>query len=115
MTDIWRSFVAQRLAWANGWGVLFHESTVSQTRNVHDLMRDFRDEVPGYLENQAICAALEDLDLPAGTENLAGNMRVAYGCLVNGGWIDEKELDLLDAWLTDVERLSRPTPEALRI
>jgi len=24
MTDIWRSFVAQRLAWANGWGILFH-------------------------------------------------------------------------------------------
>ena len=30
MTDIWRSFVAQRIAWVNGWSVLFHEATVRQ-------------------------------------------------------------------------------------
>lgn len=115
MTDIWRSFVAQRLAWANDWGVLFHEPTVSQNRNGHDLMRDFREEVPGYLENRSICEALERLDLAAGAENLAGNMRVAYDCLVDGGWIDEKELNLLDAWLADVRRVSRSTPEAARL
>ena len=49
MTDIWRSFVAQRIAWENGWSVLFREATVRQRRNPHDLMRDFRDEVPGYV------------------------------------------------------------------
>ena len=47
MTDIWRSFVAQRIAWTNNWSVLFDEPTVWQERNEHDLMRDFRDEVPG--------------------------------------------------------------------
>ena len=46
MTDIWRSFVAQRIAWANGWAILFHEPTVWQDRNEHNLMRDFRDESP---------------------------------------------------------------------
>jgi len=106
MTDIWRSFVAQRLAWVNGWGVLFHEPTVSQDRNVHALMHDFRDEMSGYLENRAICAALESLDLRPGTEHVGGNMRLAYQRLVDGGWIDERELALLDAWLTDVENVS---------
>jgi hypothetical protein len=106
MTDIWRSFVAQRLATVNGWGVLFHEPTVSQNRNVHDLMRDFRDEVRGYLENRAICAALEHLDLPPGAEHVGGNMRLAYERLIEGGWIDERELVLLEAWLTDVENAS---------
>ncbi len=47
MTDIWRSFVAQRIAYANGWAVLFHAATVFQERNAHDLMRDFAEEVPG--------------------------------------------------------------------
>ena len=28
MTDIWRSFVAQRIAWENGWRLLFHEPTI---------------------------------------------------------------------------------------
>ncbi|MCW2977582.1 MAG: hypothetical protein JWM06_2863 [Actinomycetia bacterium] len=102
MTDIWRSFVAQRIAWANGWGVLFHEPTVSQDRNAHELMRDFGDEVVGYLDNRAICAALDGLDLPSGTEHLSDNMRLAYQLLVEGGWLDERELELLDAWLADV-------------
>jgi hypothetical protein len=113
MTDIWRSFVAQRLAWVNGWGVLFHEPTVSQERNVHDLMDDFRAEVPGYLENRAICAALEGLDLRPGPEHVGGNMRLAYQCLVEGGWIDGAELGLLDAWLTDVENITAPSRGSL--
>jgi hypothetical protein len=33
MTDIWRSFVAQRIAWENGWGILFGEATMRQERN----------------------------------------------------------------------------------
>jgi hypothetical protein len=103
MTDIWRSFVAQKLAWANGWGVLFHAPTVSQERNTHDLMHDFEDEAIGYLENRAICAALDGLDLRAGPEHLSGNMRLAYQLLVAGGWLDEQELELLDAWLADVQ------------
>ena len=111
MTDIWRSFVAQRLAWVNGWGVLFHEPTVSQNRNVHDLMHDFRAEVSGYLENRAICAALEHLDLRPGPEHVGANMRIAYQLLVDGGWIDEKELILLDSWLSDVDRVSRAYAE----
>jgi hypothetical protein len=102
MTDIWRSFVALRLAGANGWGVLFHAPTIGQVRNPHDLMRDFRDEVPGYLESRAICAALNELELPAGTEHLPGNLRRAYGLLVERGWLDRRELPLLDAWLADV-------------
>ena len=32
MTDIWRSFVAQRIAWAQGWSILFHGPTVRQHR-----------------------------------------------------------------------------------
>ena len=103
MTDIWRSFVAQRIAWANDWGVLFREPDASQSRNAHDLMEDFRAEVPGYLENRAMCAALDTLDLHPGPAHVPDNMRLAYRHLVDGGWIDQRELPLLDAWLHDVE------------
>src|SRR5204863_4881711 len=47
MTDIWRSFIAQRIAWTCDWSVLFHNSTVWQERNEHSLLKDFEDEVPG--------------------------------------------------------------------
>lgn len=104
MTDIWRSFVAQRIAWANGWGVLFHEPTVWQERNEHNLMRDFRDEVPGYLHNGAICEALGGLQLRPGAEHLGENLRACYGKLVGMELVGRQELSLLDAWIGDVGR-----------
>lgn len=102
MTDIWRSFIAQRIAWANDWAVLFHEPTVWQERNEHNLMRDFKDEVPGYLNNSAICEALAQLNLKAGVENLGSNLRVCYEKLVSMELVGAQELDLVDAWLSDL-------------
>ena len=61
MTDIWRSFVAQRIAYLNGWNILFHRATVTQERNEHNLLKDFEDEIPGYLNNEKIRQLLEDV------------------------------------------------------
>jgi hypothetical protein len=106
MTDIWRSFVAQRIAWAQGWGILFHEPTVWQERNEHNLMRDFKDEVPGYLNNSAICEALGKLSLKPGLDKLNDNLRICYEELVRMGVVGEQELDLVEAWIADLEELS---------
>jgi hypothetical protein len=106
MTDIWRSFVAQRIAWANDWGILYHEPTVWQERNEHNLMRDFRDEVPGYLNNTAICEALDKLSLPSGLDKLGDNLRVCYEELVRMKLIGEQELDLVEAWIADLKEIS---------
>ena len=106
MTDIWRSFVAQRIAHVNGWAILFHNATVYQERNEHDLMRDFADEVPGYLHNEAIRQRLDSLDLPVGAGAVPEAMRLAYRSLVDMGLIGEGELPLLDAWLADLADLA---------
>lgn len=105
MTDIWRSFVAQRIAWENGWSVLFHEPTVWQERNEHNLMRDFEDEVPGYLHNDRIRRTLEDLPLAGGVGNVGENLRRCYEALVGLGVVGADELPLLNAWLADLDRL----------
>jgi hypothetical protein len=104
MTDIWRSFVAQRIAWENDWAVLFHEPTVWQERNEHNLMRDFRDEVPGYLNNSAIADALCGLTLRAGTAHLADNLLACYEQLVTMKLVGAEELGLLAAWVEDLRR-----------
>ena len=104
MTDIWRSFIAQRLACANDWAILFHEPTVWQQRNEHNLMYDFKDEVVGYLNNISVCEALSKLDIKPGTEHLDGNLRICYEKLVNMNLVGEQELDLLDAWLEDLKQ-----------
>jgi hypothetical protein len=102
MTDIWRSFVAQRIAWEQGWNVLFHGPTVWQERNEHNLMRDFKDEVPGYLHNAAIREALGGLKLKPGASNIAASLRACYAKLVEMTLVDERELELLDAWIEDL-------------
>ncbi len=106
MTDIWRSFVAQRIAWENGWCVMFHEPTMRQERNEHDLMKDFEDEVIGYLQNKRICESLSSLKLRAGTSYVAENMITCYEKLVSMGLLAQGELDLLAYWLSDMGVLS---------
>src|SRR5918993_1003015 len=100
MTDIWRSFVTQRLLWECGWGLMFHDSTVWQERNEHSLIKDFEQEVPGYLNNNKIKTILENLILKQGKDQIGNNMLICYEALVSNRIIsDSKELDLLTAWL----------------
>jgi hypothetical protein len=105
MTDIWRSFIAQRIAWENGWAVLFKGPDVYQERNEHNLMRDFADEVPGYLNNRMIGSRLAALKLAAGVENIGANLLLCYEEMVRLDLIPQKELPLVEAWLQDLESL----------
>ncbi len=107
MTDIWRSYVAQRIAWECGWSILFHEPTVWQERNEHNLMKDFEDEIPGYINNSKICKELGELKLKVGKENIFENLVSCYQCLVEIEVIGSAELVLLDAWIKDLSSLSK--------
>lgn len=105
MTDIWRSFIAQRCIWEIGGGVAFHAPDVVQDRNEHNLLRDFEDEVPGYLSNGRICELLAELDLKRGAESVGANLRQCYERLVIHSILPKDELVLLDAWLSDLARV----------
>lgn len=102
MTDIWRSFVAQRIAWTCGWEILFHSATVFQERNEHNLMKDFLEEIPGYLNNRKIAEHLENLDLKEGVENIPENMWKSYQELISMGLVGKEEIELLDYWLSEM-------------
>jgi hypothetical protein len=103
MTDIWRSYVAQRIAWANGWSILFHEATVWQERNAHNLMKDFEDEIPGYLNNAKICSELAKLDIKGGKENMLNDLITCYEMLTAQGFIGKEEMPLVQAWCEDIQ------------
>ncbi len=107
MTDIWRSFVAQRCLWEMDGALAFHAPDVIQDRNEHNLLRDFQDEVPGYINNSRICTVLERLKLEPGKEAASANMRRCYQALVRAAIFPDKELRLIDAWLKDLKTISR--------
>jgi len=98
MTDIWRSFIAQRIAWTCDWNILFHSADVWQERNDHSLIKDFEDEVPGYLNNVKMCRMLEDLDLKNDAEHLCENLIRCYRLMVDNGWVKKEERELVEAW-----------------
>ena len=102
MTDIWRSFIAQRIAWTCDWPVLYHNSTVWQERNDHSLIKDFEDEIPGYLNNETICKKLEDLDLASGERNILVNLIRCYEMMTENNYIGKEEMKLVEAFCEDI-------------
>jgi hypothetical protein len=103
LTDIWRSFVAQRCLWAAGDGVVFQEATVSQERNEHDLLRDFEQEIPGYLTNDRFRQVLESCRLCG--SDMSRNLMLCYEALTGADLIQREELYAVRAWIRAVQRL----------
>ncbi len=99
MTDIWRSFVAEVCLYAMGKSMAFRDATVFQERNQHSLIRDFRDEVPGYLHNVRIVEILTGLSLSSHPDNTAENVWKCYDALVRAEIVPQKEMPLLELWL----------------
>ncbi len=105
MTDIWRSYVAQRILPTIGGRLLFHQATVWQERNAHDLLRDFEEEIPGYLHNRRIVETLRACQLEEGREAIGMNLRRCYDALIALGVVGAEERPLLEAWLADLHDL----------
>jgi len=53
-TDILRGYIAQRLFWEDGYNLGFTKATVYQERNVHNLMDDFKGEIPVFLQTKKL-------------------------------------------------------------
>ena len=65
------------------------------------LLKDFQDEIPGYLNNNRIYEQLKMLDLKSGQENIDDNLRLCYEKLVDMKLVDKQELKLLDEWISE--------------
>ena len=105
MTDIWRSFVAQRLLPGLGATLVFTAATVYQDRNEHDLLADFEQEVPGYLGTERLRAELDKTEIRGGKENLFTDLWTLYQALIKAGFLTNSELPVLNAWIEDVQSL----------
>ncbi len=102
MTDIWRSFVVQRICWENDISICFHNATVWQERNEHNLLTDFKDELSGYNYNHEIVKRLSNLKLQKGLTYIPDNLIACYKIFVDMNLIDKKELELIKHWIKDV-------------
>jgi hypothetical protein len=103
MTDIWRSFVALAALDHHGLSLAFHAPTMEQVRNAHDLMRDFRDEVVGYLRNREIVETLAATLRTTPRHNLTQTAAQLWHSLRNIDVIPEVEMRLLQGWFEQLD------------
>ena len=103
MTDIFRSYVAQRILWTMDSHLSFGNATAYQDRNEHSLIRDFQDEISGYLNDKKIIQILTDGELKNGKENLQENLLRCYRMLVEKNILQKEELPIVDAWIEDLQ------------
>ena len=111
MTDIWRSFVAEHACgnWAAAWS-----STVPRLSRAHphNLLSDFRDEVPGYLNNGRLVQTLAGLTLRPGPGAVLDNLLCCYEALIAEGFLPTEERPLVRAWAADLEAVAGNLPRA---
>ena len=72
-----------------------------QDRNAHSLLRDFEEEIPGYLNNNRIISILERAQLSSGADAVGDNLHRCYEALISAGIIPFEEMPLVEAWLVD--------------
>ncbi len=100
-TDILRGYVAQRLLWQAGLRLAFGEASVYQERNLHNLMRDFNDEVPMYQQVDRTVDTLESVSLSGGPLDW---LVQAYGALAESSVVQPAEVKAASAWAADLRR-----------
>ncbi len=105
MTDIWRSYIAQRLMKDFSTRLIYTKAKVKQIRNEHDLMSDFKQEVEGYLRVKEFVGLLDNFKTKKGSDNLSINLKKLYKVLIKNHFFKEEEMIYLDAWLYDVRNI----------
>jgi len=102
-TDILRGYIAQFILWKLDMVLGFTSATNLQDRNVHNLMKDFEEELECYLNIKQIIKAIESTKIKERTFLL----KDIYKNLVNAHFVEKKELMLIESWERDLERIKR--------
>jgi hypothetical protein len=95
-TDILRGLVAQPIMWKYDYRLAFAPPNAIQCRNPHDLMADFRSEVPMYLSAESVPALVGEA-IKNG-KNMLDCLTLAYYELARRSIVELSELTPLCEW-----------------
>ena len=68
-------------------------------------MRDFRDEIEGYNGYERFVQVLEGTPIIGTAASVLADLRTLYMALISAGFFASDELEILDAWIADMETL----------
>jgi hypothetical protein len=104
VSDIWRSYIAQKLIWSLGKHLAFSGPNAVQERNDHVLFHDFLLEQALYLQAPSLLTFLRNWE-PANALSISEIMSSLYQALIKEDFFQPEEIYLLDAWLRDLSRV----------
>ncbi|CAF1675077.1 unnamed protein product [Rotaria magnacalcarata] len=109
--DIWRGFWAQRLLWDIGGRLVFGTATVKQVRNSHSYIKDMDEEHQLYHQSGSFVRFLASWSssLPSIAKRIAQLARD----IAQAGFWHSKEIDIIDAWLTDLRSVGYSFPSII--
>lgn len=96
--DILKGIIANMLLRFNDKNMAYTSPNVTQLRNEHDLMSDFKSEYSMYIANEKIIPIIQ-----SGLENMKNNKQVLYKIyqnLFDNNIITQLDLDICKEWLT---------------
>ncbi|ULT87937.1 hypothetical protein L3Y34_007252 [Caenorhabditis briggsae] len=112
-TDIWRSFISQKILHLSGLTVSFVPTNAVQFRNAHDYLKDFKDEKSVYEDSGRFLEFLHSWNCKNGPvlENCMNQL--AEDLVENNFWRNE-DAKLMMMFLSDLKLLGFEFPEILK-
>ena len=77
-----------------------------QNRNAHNLINDFKLEIPMYLNSKKFDELIKSIKIKKGIKYLEFNILNIYKLLIKKNFFDKKEIVYLKAWLGDCKKLN---------
>ena len=113
LTDIWRSYWAQRLMWLLNGTVTFYGPNAYQSRNSHSYLNDYYQEKEMYLKTENLIAFLFDWKCNE-IEFYACVIKLSEEMAKNDFWPYD-EVDGIKNWIDDLNMIGYIQPKMLRV
>ena len=107
LTDIYRSYIAQRILFENNAVISFHSATVKQIRNAHNLIQDFSHEIDGYTKIEEFLKIIDKIKLKKGKKRIISNLKKIYNTLIIKKFFHKKEKNYLNYWIEDIKKIDK--------
>ena len=106
VSDILRSYIAQRLFWTVGLHISFHKPWVKQIRNSHDYLSDFMSERPLYEKTEELLRVLHQWRPRKGHEDnwaaIPQRLEDLYITLYEYEFVENDDISRVQLWLLDL-------------
>lgn len=109
VSDIWRSYLTQKLLWDIGQSLVFANAHVIHDRVAHDYLKDFQSEQDLYLKSTAMINFLASWSSDAPT--LVERLEQLWAAFYSRGFVELGDLRLAQAWIRDLLALGYEFPD----